>query len=167
MMAEAAAPGRRLARAFSVALAAPPLLPPPGPPCSRLPVPGHVRAGSGPGRLRAGLIPAPLLPPLPLLCRYGSGAVAPHHCGPAGAPIAVGPETIDYPESDGQPMAETEAQYWPLLYVGSALDWYFQECEDVSVVGNLLLYYQEGAPGKAVAPALMVVLGAPKHLRSS
>ena len=35
------------------------------------------------------------------------------------------------------------------------------------VVGNLLLYYQQGDPGKSVSPDLMVVLGAPKHIRSS
>ena len=61
------------------------------------------------------------------------------------------PETIDYPDSDGLPMAESESQFWPILYV----------------VGNLLLYYQEGDPGKSVSPDLMVVFGAPKHIRSS
>ena len=35
------------------------------------------------------------------------------------------------------------------------------------VVGNLLLYYQEGDPNKSVSPDLMVVIGAPKHIRSS
>ena len=85
---------------------------------------------------------------------------------------AVTDETIDYPDSDGLPMAENEAQFWPILYVGAALDRYFQARDDVYVVGNLLLYYQEGNPrqgdfGKSVSPDLMVVLGAPKHVRSS
>lgn len=84
----------------------------------------------------------------------------------------VVPETIDYPDSDGLPMAENESQFWPILYVGSALDRYYQDRDDVYVVGNLLLYYQEGNPregdfGKSVSPDLMVVLGAPKHVRSS
>ena len=35
------------------------------------------------------------------------------------------------------------------------------------VVGNLLLYYQEGDPGKSISPDLMVVFGASKHIRSS
>ena len=35
------------------------------------------------------------------------------------------------------------------------------------VVGNLLLYYQEGDRSKSVSPDLMVVLGASKHIRSS
>ena len=79
----------------------------------------------------------------------------------------VAPEAIDYPDSDGLPMAESEFQFWPILYIGSALDCYFQVRDDVYVVGNLLLYYQEGDDRKSVAPDLMVVIGAPKHVRSS
>ena len=48
-------------------------------------------------------------------------------------------------------MAENESQFWPILYV----------------VGNLLLYYQEGDLSKVVSPDLMVVFGASKHVRSS
>ena len=88
------------------------------------------------------------------------------------ARMTVVPEAIDYPDSDGLPMAENESQFWPILYVGSALDRYYQDREDVYVVGNLLLYYQEGNPregdfGKSVSPDLMVVFGASKHVRSS
>ena len=83
------------------------------------------------------------------------------------ARVTVVPETIDYPDSDGLPMAESESQFWPILYVAAALDRYYQARDDVYVVGNLLLYYQEGNPGKSVSPDLMVVLGAPKHIRSS
>ena len=79
----------------------------------------------------------------------------------------VAPETIDYPDSDGLPMAESEFQFWPILYVGAALDCYFQTRDDVYVVGNLLLYYQEGDDKKSVSPDLMVVFGSPKHVRSS
>ena len=89
------------------------------------------------------------------------------------AHVAVVPETVKYPDSDGLPMAENESQFWPILYVGSALDRYYQDREDVYVVGNLLVYYQKAPPGqpisaaKSVSPDLMVVLGAPKHVRSS
>ena len=79
----------------------------------------------------------------------------------------VVPEAVDYPDSDGLPMAENESQFRPILYVGSALDRYYQARDDVYVVGNLLLYYQEGDAGRSVSPDLMVVLGAPKHIRSS
>ena len=83
------------------------------------------------------------------------------------ARAVVTSEVIDYPDSDGLPMAESESQFWPILYVGAALDWYFEARDDVYVVGNLLLYYREGDPSKSVSPDLMVVLGAPKHVRSS
>ena len=83
------------------------------------------------------------------------------------ARVTVVPETIDYPDSDGLPMAESESQFWPILYVGAALDRYYQAREDVYVVGNLLLYYQQGDGSKSVSPDLMVVLGASKHVRSS
>ncbi len=83
------------------------------------------------------------------------------------ARVTIVPETIDYPDSDGLPMAESESQFWPILYVGSALDRYYQTRDDVYVVGNLLLYYQEGDPGKSISPDLVVVLGASKHIRSS
>ena len=88
------------------------------------------------------------------------------------ARVTAVPESIHYPDSDGLPMAENESEFWPILYVGSALDRYYQDRDDVYVVGNLLLYYQEGNPregdfGKSVSPDLMVVLGASKHVRSS
>ena len=83
------------------------------------------------------------------------------------ARVTVVPETIDYPDSDGLPMAENESQFWPILYVGSALDRYYQDRDDVYVVGNLLLYYQQGDGSKSVSPDLMVVFGASKHVRSS
>ena len=83
------------------------------------------------------------------------------------ARTAVVPETIDYPESDGLPMAENESQFWPILYVGSALDRYYQDREDVYVVGNLFVFYREGDRDKRISPDLMVVFGASKHTRSS
>ena len=35
--------------------------------------------------------------------------------------VIVVSETINYPDSDGLPLAENEWQFWPILYVGSAL----------------------------------------------
>lgn len=78
--------------------------------------------------------------------------------------------TIDYPDSDGLPMAENEFQLRSILYANSALANYYRERDDVYVVGNLLLYYEPSpgpdVRGKSVSPDLMVVLGAPKHMRS-
>ena len=87
------------------------------------------------------------------------------------ARAVVTPETIDYPDSDGLPMAENEIRLRSILYANSALATYYRAHDDVYVVGNLLLYYEPsprpGVPGKSVSPDLMVILGAPKHMRSS
>src|SRR5712692_362625 len=74
---------------------------------------------------------------------------------------------IEYPSSDGLPMAESDSQRKPLTYAVEALDLYFQERADVYVSGNLFIYYEEGNPEAVVAPDVFVVFGAPKHRRSS
>lgn len=68
-------------------------------------------------------------------------------------------EDIEYPESDGQPMAETEHQLWPLMYAIEALKLHFQARPDVYVVGNMFLYYQQGNRRAVVAPDCFVVFG--------
>ena len=76
-------------------------------------------------------------------------------------------DEIEYPDSDGQPMAESEFQFNPILYVVGALRNHFQDRDDVYVVGNLLLYYEQGNPSASVSPDVFAVLGAPNHPRSS
>jgi Uma2 family endonuclease len=72
---------------------------------------------------------------------------------------------VFYPESDGEPMAETDFQREPLAYAVSSLRLRFQERADVYVSGNLFVYYEEGNPAAVVAPDVFVVLGVPKHDR--
>ena len=79
-------------------------------------------------------------------------------------PITV-PPAVEYPCSDGQPMAETEFQLIPLIEAISALRAHFADRDDVYVVGNMFLYYEEGNPRAVVAPDLFAVVGAPKHWR--
>lgn len=67
--------------------------------------------------------------------------------------------TIEYPESDGEPVAESEPQLLSLLYSVAALRVYFQNQPDTYVVGNILFYYEEGNPKAVVAPDVMVVMG--------
>ena len=62
-------------------------------------------------------------------------------------------------------MAETEFQLIPLIDSITALRSHFLDREDVYVVGNMFLYYQEGNPRAVVAPDLFVVVGASKHKR--
>lgn len=72
---------------------------------------------------------------------------------------------IDYPDSDGQPTAESEFQLNPILYAVGALRSHFQDRDDVYVVGDLMLYYEEGDQTASVAPDVFVVFGVPNHLR--
>lgn len=74
---------------------------------------------------------------------------------------------IEYPSSDGLPMAESDFQRKPLTYAIEALSVYFQHRPDVYVSGDLFIYYEEGNPSAVVAPDVFVVLGAPKHDRPS
>lgn len=75
--------------------------------------------------------------------------------------------TVDYPDTDGLPMAESDFQRKPLTYAVEALDIYFQDRPDVYVSGNLFLYYREGDPHAVVAPDVFVVFGAAKRDRPS
>jgi Uma2 family endonuclease len=75
--------------------------------------------------------------------------------------------TIDYPDSDGLPMAESEFQLLPLLYAVAALRTYFQGQANVYVGGNMFIYYEEGNREAVVAPDVFVVIGTPKYVRSS
>lgn len=81
------------------------------------------------------------------------------------ASTSLQPEPIEYPETDGQPMAETDFQRAPLTYCVEALGIHFADNPDVYVSGNLLVYYQEGNPRKSFAPDVFVVFGVPKKLR--
>lgn len=74
---------------------------------------------------------------------------------------------IEYPESDGKPMAETDFQRIYLMYATEVLDIYFQDRPDVYVSGNICFYYEEGNPKAYLAPDVFVVLGLPKRKRRS
>jgi len=72
---------------------------------------------------------------------------------------------VYYPESDGEPMAETDTHINLLIYLREALTDYFRDDPDVYVAGNLLVYYQEGNPTRFIAPDVFVVKGVPKRNR--
>ena len=75
--------------------------------------------------------------------------------------------TVEYPSSDGLPMAENDCQRKPLTYAVEALDIYFQHRADVYVSGNMFIYYEEGNPEAVVAPDIFVVFGTTRRERSS
>ena len=74
---------------------------------------------------------------------------------------------IEYPDSDGLPMAESDFQRECLTYAVEALRGHFRERDDVYVSGNLFIYYEEGNPKAVVAPDVFVVIGASNHDRPS
>jgi Uma2 family endonuclease len=69
---------------------------------------------------------------------------------------------VFYPETDGEPMTETDIHRRQLLDLLFALEMFFQPSPDVYVAGNLMLYYVEGDPAQCVAPDVFVVQGIPK-----
>ena len=75
------------------------------------------------------------------------------------------PATVDYPSSDGLPMAENDAQRDTIMYGIGALRTWFAGRRDVYVSGDLLIYYEEGDPQVSIAPDVFVVLGAANHRR--
>ena len=73
---------------------------------------------------------------------------------------AVAPRVIEYPGSDGRPMAETPVHRDVMIDAIQILTRHFAEQSDVYVSGNMLVYYEEGNPRKSVAPDVFVVMGA-------
>ena len=74
-------------------------------------------------------------------------------------------DAIDYPETDGEPVAESDFQLDYVIYAREALRLHFAHCDDVYVAGNLLIYYDKGNPKAAVAPDCFVVRGVASHKR--
>jgi len=80
--------------------------------------------------------------------------------------LATEPEPpIEYPESDGAPMAETDIHRNLMAELIAELESHFRDEPDVYVSGNLFIYYVEGNPSKRVAPDVFVVRGVSKRER--
>ncbi len=69
------------------------------------------------------------------------------------------PEAVEYPSSDGRPVAENQRQRRALDAILPALEHHFAWREDVLVGGDLLIYYEKGNPDVRVAPDVFVALG--------
>ena len=72
---------------------------------------------------------------------------------------------IEYPSSDGKPLAENDAQLHAILYAVGALRVYYAARADVYVSGDLLVYYEEGNLRVSVAPDAFVVFGVEDRMR--
>jgi Uma2 family endonuclease len=67
-------------------------------------------------------------------------------------------QAIEYPESDGQPMAETGIHVLRMTEALLTLREFFRNRPDVYVAANMFMYYEEGDPKKVVAPDLYIAL---------
>ena len=75
--------------------------------------------------------------------------------------------TLVYPESDGEPMAETPKHQQVMIDCMDILRSHFRGFVDVYIAGNMLLYYEEGNPRKSVSPDVFMVRGlSKKELRT-
>ena len=74
-------------------------------------------------------------------------------------------DDTEYPESDGQPMAETELNRDLMIDSILTLKARFQDVPDVCVSGDMLMYYVMKDPKKSVAPDIFVTFGVEKKQR--
>jgi Uma2 family endonuclease len=84
----------------------------------------------------------------------------------AAIPLPREPE-IEYPESDGKPMAESDIHREVMMHVIEGLQDHFLAEPEVYVTGNLLLYYERGNRSASVAPDVFVVRGVLKGRRKT
>jgi Uma2 family endonuclease len=76
-------------------------------------------------------------------------------------------EEIEYPSSDGEPMAESDITRDYMTYGVEALKLHFQGRSDVYVSANSFVYYEEGNKAAVVAPDIYVVFGVRKRQRDN
>jgi Uma2 family endonuclease len=81
------------------------------------------------------------------------------------ASVAIDYPEVIYPESDGQPIGETDIHIAAILYLRQALRHIFRQAEQIYVAANMLFYYEKGDPTAARAPDVFVVKGIAKHDR--
>ncbi|NET58551.1 MAG: Uma2 family endonuclease, partial [Symploca sp. SIO2E6] len=76
-------------------------------------------------------------------------------------------EEIEYPSSDGEPMAESDITRELMIDSVRSLQAYFQHLSDVYVSANSFIYYERGNKNASVSPDVYVVKGVRKRKRDS
>jgi Uma2 family endonuclease len=74
---------------------------------------------------------------------------------------------IIYPESDGQPMAESDIHRDYMVDVIDTLKDRYRNQNDVYVSGNLFIYYEKGVKSSVFSPDAFVIFGVAKKRRRS
>ena len=72
---------------------------------------------------------------------------------------------LEYPESNGQPIGETDFHITAILLLIQTLRDYFANDPSVYVAGDLMFYYEPGNPRRVKVPDVLVVKGVGKHKR--
>lgn len=76
-------------------------------------------------------------------------------------------EEIQYPSSDGEPMAESDITCSYMVYGRGALRLHFKDRSDVYVSANSFIYYEEGNNKAVVSPDIYVVFGVSNKERNN
>ena len=76
---------------------------------------------------------------------------------------APSPATVEYPESDGKPMAETPRHWHATVDATQPLKDRYRHRADVFVGSDLMMYYEEGRPRTYVSPDVFVAFGVPSE----
>lgn len=74
---------------------------------------------------------------------------------------------VDYPDSDGEPMADNTLQWQWIVTIQGNLDLHYRNDPDVFVAGDHLIYPVKGKPEIRFAPDAYVAFGRPKGHRGS
>jgi Uma2 family endonuclease len=69
---------------------------------------------------------------------------------------------VEYPESDGKPVGETEEHFDEIVEANTTLKDHFAGDPEVYVASDHFIYFREGEPTEVVCPDLYVVRGVPK-----
>lgn len=80
--------------------------------------------------------------------------------------VSVHPQ-IEYPESDGLPLADNTIQFRYITTIQGGLDALYSNDSNVFIAGDLLWYPVEGDNQTRMAPDVMVAFGRPKGDRGS
>ncbi len=72
---------------------------------------------------------------------------------------------VDYPTSDGKPVAETDLHFDRVTYVAHGFKAFYAHRPDAYVGANLLVHYVPGNRRRHVAPDVFVAFGVPNHRR--
>ncbi|MYD98964.1 MAG: Uma2 family endonuclease [Gammaproteobacteria bacterium] len=73
--------------------------------------------------------------------------------------VVVEPDAVEYPTSDGRPVAETDLHFLRLTDVAYGIRKFMAGREDVYVGSNLLVYDEQGNPRSHLSPDIFVAFG--------